>query len=43
MLTNKDKNCSKVKNVDLLKSFKIKLTSLRVINNKNVDNSYKID
>jgi hypothetical protein len=38
MLTNEDKFCSKHKNVDLLKSFKIKLTSLRVINNKNVDN-----
>lgn len=43
MLTNEDKFCSKHKNVDLLKSFKIKLTSLRVINNKNVDNSYNID
>ena len=43
MLTNEDKFFSKYKNVDLLKSFKIKLTSLRVINNKNVDNSYKID
>lgn len=43
MLTNEDRFCSKRKNVDLLKSFKIKLTSLRVINNKNVDNSYNID
>jgi hypothetical protein len=43
MLTNKDKNCSKVKNVDLLKSFKINLTVFQVINNKNVDNFYNID
>ena len=43
MLTNEDKFCSKLKNVEMLKSFKIKSTSLKVINNKNIDNFYNID
>ena len=43
MLTNEDKFCSKLKNVEMLKSFKIKSTSLKVINNRNVDNFHVID